>query len=115
MFLDQQEIGLISMIRGILGCFHTVKAKRPSQEPRDNRRCCLFLPNRKIEQSTKGTATKDSEPPRVVILVSPAGQEPQPSGVLMNSKVKGDGWKKEEDININYAPMTSHRDDGSVK
>lgn len=115
MFLDQQEIGLISMIRGILGCFHTVKAKRPSQEPRDNHRCCLFLPNRKIEQSTKGTATKDSEPPRVVILVSPASQEPQPSGVLMNSKVKGDGWKKEEDININYAPMTSHRDDGSVK
>ena len=36
MFLDQQKMGLISIIRGILGCFHTVEAKRPSQEPRDN-------------------------------------------------------------------------------
>lgn len=115
MFLDQRKMGLISIIRGILGCFHTVKAKRPSQEPRDNLRCCLLLPNRRIEQSTKGTVTKDSEPPRVVILVSLAGQEPQPSGVLINSKVKGNEWKKEEDINTNDAPMTSHRDDGFVK
>ena len=36
MFLDQQKMGLISIIREILGCFHTVEAKRPSQEPRDN-------------------------------------------------------------------------------
>lgn len=115
MFLDQQKMGLISIIREILGCFHTVEAERPSQEPRDNLRCCLLLPNRSREQSTKGTVTKDSEPPGIVLLVTPAGQEPQPSGVLTNSKVKGNGWKKKEDINMNCALMPSDRDDGFVK
>ena len=72
----------------------------------------LITSNRGIEPSTKGT---DSEPPGIVILITPAGQEPQPNGVLTNSKVKGNGWKKGEDININCALMISDRDDGFVE
>ena len=46
MLLDQQRMGLISVIKG---CYHTVEAKRLSLEPRDNLRSLLLPPNKNQE------------------------------------------------------------------